>query len=299
VEHLTVPACLWASDGTLVASNAAARSVWQGEGAPGFVSIRKRSGTAWTGWLPAENPSPCVLIGVRADGSQVEYLAFPSLIRNPAGTVEDVLEVFVPLSLGTVPRNVVHGLSNAVGVILGNVDLALLDVPPDREAAENLREIRKAALAARTFLREPGADERAANGEAAPGSRGRVLCLDDDVAFLLLARRALRRLGCEVDVHQFAEEALREHARTPQRWDLVLIDNNLVGRSGLEAAAGFLRQNPDQKICIASGAVNDDLEKRARDVGVRRVIFKPATVSEFAESLGDLLPGFIRPPDRP
>jgi CheY-like chemotaxis protein len=304
VEEMAAPACLRDRDGHIVASNPAAHSVWQSEkrgGPPGFLAIRDTTGLAWKGWFAEENLAPCVLTGERLDGSLVEYLAFPSLIRNAAGDGEGVLEIFVPLSAATIPRSLIHGLSNALGVILGNVDLALLDIAPDQEAAENLREIRSAALGARSLVRE-GAVPETSPVQAAPEPPApkRVMCIDDEEAFLLLAERALRRLGCEVRVQVSADEGLREHAGNPLQWDLVVIDNNLLGREGLEVAAAFLSQNPNQCICIASGVVDAALEERARGLGVRRVIQKPATVAEFAEAFGGLLSGLAtRPPGPP
>jgi CheY-like chemotaxis protein len=300
LEALPVAACLWMGD-VPVAGNAAARALWQSdlpESPFGFAAIYKANGRAWEGWRNEPSPTtgvPQRRIGQRADGSRIEWLSFSSVLPDPSGHPAGILEILVPLSAATVPKSMVHDLTNAIGIILGNTDLALTEFPPEHAAAENLQEIRNAALQARTMIRQ------AVSGEAAPEPslrRPRVLWIDDDDAFLLLADRALRRLGCDVRTVVSPEDVPNGES-DGKDWDLIVIDNNLLGRDGLEVARQFLQQNSRQRICMASGVVDDELAERAREIGVCRVITKPATVPEFAEALGGLIAGSTRPPGLP
>jgi CheY-like chemotaxis protein len=242
--------------------------------------------------------APSLLIGERDDGSHVEFLAFPAIIADGIGKPAGVLEILIPLSSATMPRGLIHGLSNAVGVILGNVDLAMLETSPGGEMAEYLEEIRSAALRAREQIRPaPPAPPLGGGGEEQQ-PKARVMCIDDDDAFLLLAGRSLLRHGYRVSTFTSPEDALLAYAREPLGWDLIVTDNNLLGREGCDVAREFLTQNPHLPVCIASGDVDEHLQQRAREVGVFRVIQKPGTVAEFAGTIRDLLAEFTPPTDR-
>lgn len=302
MEGLSVPACLWDGQGSLVAGNGAARTLWQGnlaEPVLGFATLREPNGAVWAGWRPCENPeSPRFRLGQRLDGSRVEFLSFPSLVPDPSHQTAGIFEILFPLSAATAPRSLMHDLTNVVGIVLGNADLALMELPPGHELVENLEEIRTAALHAREIIRGSGPSS-ATPAQETPKTPVRVLWIDDDEAFLLLVNRALPRLGCEVRTYVSPDEALASYGQNSEGWDLVAIDNNLLGRDGLDVARHILRRNSRQRICLASGAVDEELETRAREIGVHRVITKPATVPEFALSLGDLLARPTPPPGLP
>lgn len=301
LDLLAVPACLWNLENEIVAANPPAFATWQvenGNASPGFFAVRHHGGAAWKRWDLSGELAPQNFVGECKNGARVEYRSFPAVIRNAAGGPEGVFEAFLPLSEATVPRSMRHDLTNVVGVVLGNADLALMELPSENDLAENLREIRTAALHAREVLRGAATVLPESNRDLPP-PRPRVLWIDDDEAFLLLAGRALQRLGCEVRTFFSPEEALENYASDSQGWDLIAIDNNLLGRDGVDVARQFLHINSAQDICIASGAVDESLEARAGECGVCRVISKPATVPEFAQSLGSLLARPIPPPGPP
>jgi CheY-like chemotaxis protein len=183
-------------------------------------------------------------------------------------------------------------LTNALGVILGNVELA-----KEEMSAEYLDEIREAALRARDLIRQPVPEQRATAPSVARKTAARLMCVDDDEAFLLLASRALQRLGHQARTFSSPDEALREFSRRPGDWDLIVMDNNLLGREGLEIASEFLYEEPRARICIASGAVDEVLRTRAEKAGIYRVILKPGTMSEFADLIQGMLAELTPPPD--
>lgn len=57
-------------------------------------------------------------------------------------------------ALGTLAGGVAHDFNNIVAAILGNVELALADTPPETEAAVSLQEIRKAGRRARDLVQQ-------------------------------------------------------------------------------------------------------------------------------------------------
>ena len=55
-------------------------------------------------------------------------------------------------AIGTLSGGIAHEFNNILGVILGNAQLALTDVPPDNPAHHNLEEVEKASLRARDVV---------------------------------------------------------------------------------------------------------------------------------------------------
>src|SRR5690606_31926873 len=84
------------------------------------------------------------------------------------------------------------------------------------------------------------------------------------------------------DGHTDAREALREFARDPYRWDLVISDLGMPGMSGLDLAAELLRIRPDLPLMLTSGYVRLEDAERARMIGAEDIVLKPNTVEEMA-----------------
>jgi len=96
---------------------------------------------------------------------------------------------------------------------------------------------------------------------------------DDDMRFLVRVLIESHNQGLAVAAEASnAEEAVvrwREH-----RPDVVILDNRMPGRSGLEAAAEILAEQPDQSIILFSAFLDDETLARADALGVRACLSK-------------------------
>lgn len=108
-----------------------------------------------------------------------------------------------------------------------------------------------------------------------PGHSNRALIVDDDddMRFLLrvLIEAANEGLAVAAEARS-AEEAVvqwREHQP-----DVVVLDNRMPGRSGLEVAAEILAEQPDQSIILFSAFLDDETIARAEALGVRACLSK-------------------------
>lgn len=206
--------------------------------------------------------------------------------------------------------NVAHQLNNALAIILGNTQVALLEVETASKAAGHLREILAAAHRARELVRAemtlpppaPGesgthqlgleaAREPAREGASArpPALHPRILYIDDEEALVLLAVRHLERLGYKVTGATSAERALELFRRDPASYAAVMTDLNMPGMSGLSLAAQMLSVRADLPMIIVSGFVSEELLAEAAAIGVRHVVYKPSTVEELAGAVHSLL----------
>ncbi len=125
------------------------------------------------------------------------------------------------------------------------------------------------------------------------GKGQRILYLDDEDALVLLARRLLERLGYQVAAYSSAAEALAAFEAAPNQFDLVLSDLSMPGITGIDVARRVLEIRPDIPVLLASGYVRAEDVELARNLGVREVIWKPATINEMGELLGRILAKII------
>jgi PAS domain S-box-containing protein len=137
--------------------------------------------------------------------------------------------------------------------------------------------------------------EGAAAGSIAPppapikGEGQHILYLDDEEALVLLARRLLERIGYKVSGFSDPSQGLAAFEADPNDFDLVLSDLSMPGLSGIDVARRILEIRPDIPVLLASGYVRSEDVEVARSIGVREVIWKPATINEMGELLGRLL----------
>ncbi len=133
----------------------------------------------------------------------------------------------------------------------------------------------------------------AASVEAAPalvsapvrGDGQHILFLDDEEPLVYLATRMLERLGYRVTGFTRAVDAVGAFRDNPAQFDLVIADLNMPGASGLEVAADVLKLRPDLPVVLCSGHVTEDLRQRARNAGIREVLYKPNTMEELSEAI--------------
>jgi CheY-like chemotaxis protein len=113
----------------------------------------------------------------------------------------------------------------------------------------------------------------------------RILCIDDDDTLLFMIGRLLTRNGHVVATAESGEEGLATLRANPMAYDLVLVDFNMPGMNGLDVAREALAIRADLPVVIASGFISDALRQDACALGVRDVIFKADTVTEYCKSV--------------
>lgn len=140
-----------------------------------------------------------------------------------------------------------------------------------------------------------GAGEQVASGAAstrpdiAPGHGERILFVDDEAALVLIARRALERMGYRVTALASAADALDAFLENPASFDLVVTDFNMPGISGLQFAERVLQARPGIPLVLASGFIQPDQAARAQEMGIRKVMTKPYSMDNLCRTLQRML----------
>jgi CheY-like chemotaxis protein len=88
-------------------------------------------------------------------------------------------------------------------------------------------------------------------------SNGKVLVVDDDEHFRVLARAILEPAGFEVIESQDIEQCVSQLRK--QAVDALILDMVMPGRDGIEALRELKQQFPEIRIVAVSGAEQSDL----------------------------------------
>ncbi|MFO7985849.1 MAG: ATP-binding protein [Desulfatiglandaceae bacterium] len=119
----------------------------------------------------------------------------------------------------------------------------------------------------------------------APRGEERILFVDDEPEIAESAKEILEGLGYRVDIKTHAPEALALFNAQPDAFALVIADMSMPRMSGGELAREMLRVRADIPIIISTGYGELVDQKRAKEMGVREVIMKPAGIGAIAQAI--------------
>ncbi len=119
--------------------------------------------------------------------------------------------------------------------------------------------------------------------------QGRVLIVDDEDDLRKVAHMILKRCGYEVvecDNGQDAVKIYQSLARTATPPDVVLMDLTLRGgMNGGETAEQILRFDPDARLVVTSGSVNEEVQMTFLEKGFVGVLPKPYEAGELTQTV--------------
>lgn len=135
----------------------------------------------------------------------------------------------------------------------------------------------------------PAAEEVVAEPAVSGPRTGRLLLVDDDRAALSAMARILGGEGFTVRVADSAEAGLAAYFESPGGFDLILADQSMPGQSGMQMLTRILGHDPGARAVIVTGHVEPDLEKKAREAGVRGFFLKPMSPRALTDGIRRLL----------
>ena len=117
---------------------------------------------------------------------------------------------------------------------------------------------------------------------------GRILIVDDEPEDAELTRRRLASLGAEIQLHDGPEGAVE--AMHSGQYDLVLLDVNMPGFSGLQILGAMDKSRVRGKVVLFSSIEERGLQEMAASAGVD-YLSKSLSKDELVARVGEMLPG--------
>jgi PAS domain S-box-containing protein len=122
-----------------------------------------------------------------------------------------------------------------------------------------------------------------------PGGRERILVVDDDPDFAAMSRNILASLGYQAEILNCSLEGLAVFEQQPDGFDLVLTDMTMPRMTGDELAKRMLALRPGLPVILCTGFSELIDEKKAAEIGIRRLLMKPFTKRELARTVREVL----------
>lgn len=116
---------------------------------------------------------------------------------------------------------------------------------------------------------------------------GRVLVIDDEPAVQDLLQRVLSNAGHQVAVVDSAESALIRLAK--DRYDVIVVDNNLPRMTGLELMSLVRDHHPELRAIMITAYNTPAVEARARALGVVSYVAKPFGIVTIVGAVDDAI----------
>ncbi len=113
-----------------------------------------------------------------------------------------------------------------------------------------------------------------------------LFVVDDEPMLLELAAVIIKPLGCEVRTFRDPETALKEFAIA--RPELVLTDYAMGRMTGMDLVRECRRINPQQKIILVSGTVDEHVFSDA-PAKPNKFLAKPYQLQDLSDSIRELL----------
>ncbi|HEV8112315.1 MAG TPA: ATP-binding protein [Planctomycetota bacterium] len=137
---------------------------------------------------------------------------------------------------------------------------------------------------------EKRGDERL--DDALPRGNGeRILLVDDEPALAAVGRLMLERAGYVVFAHTRSVDALEAFRARPDEFDLVVTDLTMPELNGVDLAREILQVRASTPIILATGFGGAMTQAKVQALGIRELLFKPATARSLTESIQRVLSG--------
>ena len=118
-------------------------------------------------------------------------------------------------------------------------------------------------------------EERQVYKSETEGRSARILVVDDTLPWLRLAREILSERGYQVQVSEYALDALSLLKQNPEQFDLVITDLYMPCLNGIQLAAELRTINAALPIVLTSSAMVELTPVKLQSLGIRGFLTKP------------------------
>ena len=97
------------------------------------------------------------------------------------------------------------------------------------------------------------------------------------------------RLGYQVEAKTSSLEAFEDFSARPFYFDLVITDQTMPGMTGEELSKKLMTLRPEVPIILCTGFSHVINEKKAKAIGIQKLIMKPVVMRNMAITIREVL----------
>ncbi len=127
--------------------------------------------------------------------------------------------------------------------------------------------------------------------EKKPTGNETILFVDDEPAIARLSMKYLSRLGYTVQTCTSSTDALDLFREKGDYFDLVITDMTMPKMTGDQFVSKIFEIKPDIPVILCTGYNKGIDEKKAKQIGVKALLFKPTRIADMANAIRDVLDG--------
>ena len=116
-----------------------------------------------------------------------------------------------------------------------------------------------------------------------------ILFVDDDSEQVRLGILILEKAGYSVTGANGGQEAIEVLERTPERFDVLIADQNMPGLTGIELVRRAATIAPDLKSIIVTGRADDSIVRKLQEAGVTAILPKPFSPGDIQREIEKVL----------
>ena len=116
-----------------------------------------------------------------------------------------------------------------------------------------------------------------------------ILFVDDEPEITFMGKKMLENLGYKVSISSDSVSALEEFKINPDKYSLLVTDQNMPHVTGTELASQMKAISPDLKVIIITGYSDNLSEEVLTENGISEVILKPMILDDFSKTIRHVL----------
>jgi signal transduction histidine kinase/ActR/RegA family two-component response regulator len=121
------------------------------------------------------------------------------------------------------------------------------------------------------------------------GNQERILLVEDESTLRNILHKALNEFGYLVHEAENGQEAIKVFEKHKHQIDLVITDLGMPKMNGRELHKHIKMANPDMKVIIATGYLEQELKDQLIKAGVSEFINKPFNIKSILETIHNVL----------
>ncbi len=122
-----------------------------------------------------------------------------------------------------------------------------------------------------------------------PTGTERILFVDDEEYQVEMGKQVLELLGYRVMTETSSQEALKVFRAKPDEFDLVVTDLTMPKMTGDVLAKEIMAVRSDMPVILCTGYSEKITPAKAKAMGIKEVVMKPAVVEEIARTVRRVL----------